>query len=214
MDRRTKKDSYYIYKAYWNSEPMVHLCGKRHAQRAGEMTEIRVYSNQPEVSLFVNGKLAGVKSTDKVFVFRIALREGMNTILAVAGSCRDSMTIEKVAKEPDIYVLPEVNERAEGVANWFNLLGDLDLKAPMEFPAGRYNIHCKLEEIARSKEAMEVTAKAVKLATNFELVPGAGMWDMMKTMTPEGMVKMAGSMMPEGFAESLNAKLIQIEKKD
>ena len=28
MDRLTKKDSYYIYKAYWNPEPMVHLCGK------------------------------------------------------------------------------------------------------------------------------------------------------------------------------------------
>ena len=31
----------------------------------------------------------------------------------------DTMTLEKVEKEPEIYVLPEVNERAEGVANWF-----------------------------------------------------------------------------------------------
>ena len=31
MDRATKKDSYYIYKAYWNPAPMVHLCGKRYA---------------------------------------------------------------------------------------------------------------------------------------------------------------------------------------
>lgn len=212
MDRRTKKDSYYIYKAYWNREPMVHLCGRRYAQRAGETTELRVYSNQPEVSLFLNGELAGVQSADKVFVFRAALKKGFNTILAVAGDCRDSMTIERVEKEPEIYVLPEVNERAEGVANWFSLMGDLDLKAPMEFPEGKYNIRCKLEDIAKSSEAMEVTAKAVKLATNFELAPGAGMWDMMKSMTPEAMVKMAGSMMPDGFAESLNAQLIQIDK--
>lgn len=212
MDRRTKKDSYYIYKAYWNREPMLHLCGRRYAQRAGETTEIRVYSNQPEVSLFLNGELAGVQSADKVFVFRATLKKGFNTILAVAGDCRDSMTIERVEKEPEIYVLPEVNERAEGVANWFSLMGDLDLKAPMEFPEGKYNIRCKLEDIAKSSEAMEVTAKAVKLATNFELAPGAGMWDMMKSMTPEAMVKMAGSMMPDGFAESLNAQLIQIDK--
>ena len=56
LDRKVKKDSYYIYQAYWNKKPMVHLCGKRYAQRAGEMTEIRVYSNQPSVTLFLNGE--------------------------------------------------------------------------------------------------------------------------------------------------------------
>ena len=81
------------------------------------------------------------------------------------------MTLEKVEKEPDIYVLPEVNERAEGVANWFKLAGDLDLKAPMEFPEGKYNVKCKMEELAECPEAMEIVAKAVKLATNFDVAP-------------------------------------------
>ena len=116
-------------------------------------------------------------------------------------------------KEPSIYVLPEVNERAEGVANWFKLAGDLDLKAPMEFPEGRYSVRDTMEEISRSPEAMEVVATAVKLATNMKVAPGEGMWDMMKSMSPEKMCKMAGSMMPEGFVESLNAKLTRIEKK-
>ncbi len=212
MDRRTKKDSYYIYKAYWNREPMVHLCGKRYAQRAGETTQIRVYSNLPTVSLFVNGELAHVMTADKVFVFDVALKDGFNSILAQAGGCKDSMTLEKVDKEPDIYVLPEVNERAEGVANWFKLAGDLDLKAPMEFPEGKYSVKCKMEEIAECPEAMEIVSKAVKLATNFDVRPGVGMWDMMKSMAPEGMVNMAGNMLPEGFLESLNAQLIKIDK--
>ena len=60
---------------------------------------------------------------------------------------------------------------------------------------------------------MPVTAKAMKLATNFDLAPGVGMWDMMKSMKPEDMTKMAGSMMPDGFVESLNAQLIQIDKE-
>ena len=214
MDRKTKKDSYYIYKAYWNKDPMVHLCGRRYAQRAGETTEIRIYSNQPTVSLFVNGELESVKSAEKVFVFSVALKNGFNTILAVAGGVKDSMAIEKVDKEPDIYVLPEVNERAEGVANWFRLAGNLDLKAPMEFPEGKYNVRCTMEEISKSPKAMEITAKAIKLATNFDLAPGQGMWDMMKTMKPEDMANMAGSMMPEGFVESLNAQLIQISRED
>ena len=44
------------------------------------------------------------------------------------------------------------------------------------------------------------------------VVPGEGMYDMMKSMTLDKMVEMAGSMAPDGFAESLNAKLIQIDK--
>lgn len=212
MDRKTKKDSYYIYKAYWNKEPMVHLCGKRYAQRAGETTQIRVYSNQPKVLLYINGKLVEEKTDNKVFVFEVALEEGYNTVLAVAGQVKDSMTIEKVEQEPSIYVLPEVNERAEGVANWFKLAGDLDLKAPMEFPEGKYSINDTMEEIAKSKEAMEIASKAIKLATNFLVAPGEGMWDMMKAMTPAGMMDMGGLLVPDGFLESLNAKLNKIDK--
>ena len=125
-----------------------------------------------------------------------------------------SMAIDKFDKEPDIYVLPDVNELAEGVSNLFMLAGNLDLKAPMEFPEGKYNVRCTMEEISKSPKAMEITAKAIKLATNFDLAPGQGMWDMMKTMKPEDMANMAGSMMPEGFVESLNAQLIQISRED
>ena len=182
MDRLTKKDSYYIYKAYWSKEPVLHLCGKRYAKRAGETTQIRVYSNQPVVSLYVNGELAEVMAADKVFVFTVALRDGFNSIVAAAGSCKDAMTIEKVAKEPDIYILPEVNERAEGVANWFKQVGNPDLKAPMEFPEGN-------------------------------IISDAGMWDMMKNATPEDMIVSAGSIAPKGIAESLNAQLIQFDKR-
>ena len=213
MDRKTKKDSYYIYKAYWNKAPMVHICGRRYAQRAGETTEIRVYSNEPMVTLYLNGEKVEEKSAEKVFVFRVALVEGQNIVVAVAGDVKDSITLEKVDKEPEIYVLPEVNERAEGVANWFSTIGAMDLKAPMEFPEGKYNIHCTMEEIAESPEALAVLTEAVKLAMNMKVTPGAGMWDMMKGMTPERIGQMAGNMIPEGFIESLNLKLTKIEKK-
>ena len=213
MDRKTKKDSYYVYQAYWSKTPMVHLCGKRYAQRAGETTEIKVYSNQPTVALYLNGKLVEEKSADKVFAFTVALEEGFNIVVAAAGSLKDSMTLEKVDKEPSIYVLPEVNERAEGVANWFKLAGDLDLEAPMEFPEGKYSVKDTMEELSKCPEAFEIVHNAVKLATNFDVAPGVGMWDMMRGMTPEKMCGMMGSAMPKGFLESINAKLIKIDKK-
>ena len=212
LDRKVKKDSYYIYQAYWNKKPMVHLCGKRYAQRAGETTEIRVYSNQPSVTLFLNGEKVEELSAEKVFVFTVALKDGFNILTAQAGDIKDTMTLEKVEKEPEIYVLPEVNERAEGVANWFSTVGDMDLKAPMEFPEGMYSIKDSLEELAKCPEAIEIAAKAVKLTMNMVVSPGEGMWDMMKGMSLERLGEMAGSLAPEGFIESLNGKLIQIKK--
>ncbi|MCD7841118.1 MAG: glycoside hydrolase family 2 protein [Lachnospiraceae bacterium] len=212
MDRKTKKDSYFIYQAYWTTKPMVHVCGRRYAQRAGETTEIRVYSNQPTVTLYLNGKLVEEQTAEKVFVFTVALAEGSNIVLAVAGDVKDSITLEKVEKEPSIYVLPEVNERNEGVANWFKLAGDLDLSAPMEFPEGKYSIRDTFEELAKCPEALEAAAEAFSLAMNMKMAPGEGMWDMMKAMTVEASLEMAGSLCPEGFAQSVNAKLIKFDK--
>lgn len=214
MDRKVKKDSFYLYKAYWNPQPMVHICGRRYAQRAGEHTEVRIYTNQPSVALKVNGlKLEEREVKDHVAVFTVPMEQGNNILVAEAGPVKDCISLEKVAEEPSIYVLPEVNERAEGVANWFKAAGSLDLDAPMEFPDGYYSIRDTMEEISRNEAALEIAAKAIKLATNMTVKPGEGMWDMMKNMSLEGMKDMMGSMMPEGFLESINARLIKIKKE-
>ena len=211
IDRKTKKDSYFVYQAYWTQTPMVHIAGRRHAQRAGETTEIKVYSNQDTVVLYVNGKEVGQQTAHRVFKFNAALNEGFNTIVAVAGDVKDSITLEKVAEEPGYYTLPEFNERQEGVANWFKQIGSMDLTAPMEFPEGYYSVKDTMEDLAKNEEALALAAKAVKLATNFDIKPGVGMWDMMKKMTPEAMSNMISGM-PEGFIESLNAQLIKVKK--
>ena len=212
MDRKIKKDSYFIYQAYWTKKPMVHVCGKRYAQRAGETTQIRVYSNQPTVTLYVNGKPVGTQSADKVFVFDVALQMGANIVVAAAGDVKDSATLERVEKEPAIYVLPEVSERAEGVANWFKRMGPLDLNAPMEFPEGRYSIRDRISDIAECDEAFAEIAEAMALATGFKIVKGQGMYNMLKDTTVEKMASLAGSTLPEGFLERLNARLNRFEK--
>ena len=161
--------------------------------------------------MYLNGEKVGEQTAEKVFVFEVALADGFNTIVAEAGDLKDTMTLEKVEKEPSIYVLPEVNERAEGVANWFKTVGDMDLKAPMEFPEGMYSIKDTMEELAQNGSAGNCR-KSFKLAMNMKLAPGEGMWDMMKAMTLEKVGEMAGSMIPEGFVESINAQLIKIKK--
>ncbi len=65
MDRKYKKDSFYAYKAWLRSPeeaPFVHLCGKRYIDRVEDVTKVTVYSNLPEVELFVNGESIGKKT--------------------------------------------------------------------------------------------------------------------------------------------------------
>ena len=190
---------------------MVHIAGRRHAQRAGETTEVKVYSNQDTVTLYLNGKEVATQTAHRVFKFSVTLEEGFNVLVAVADTVKDSITLEKVDTEPACYTLPEFNERQEGVANWFKQMGSLDLTAPMEFPEGCYSVRDSLEDLAKNEKAFAIAAKAVKLASNFDIKPGEGMWAMMKKMTPEAMASMI-STMPNGFIESLNAQLIKIKK--
>ena len=83
IDRQIKKDSFYLYKAYWNPEPMVHICSKRYGKRTDSAIDIKVYSNAPEISLYVNGAFFKKEQGQRVFLFRnIPLKEGFTTITA------------------------------------------------------------------------------------------------------------------------------------
>ena len=85
MDRKVKKESFYVYKAYWSREPFVHLCGRRYAQRTGDTVTVKVYSNQPEVSLYVNGQPFATQYGDKIFLFEnVPLGDGFTFLTATA----------------------------------------------------------------------------------------------------------------------------------
>ena len=84
-DRRVKKDAFFFYKAHWNSEPMVHITGRRFNPRDTPEVEIKVYSNCESVALRVNGKaLESQPGAGRVCVWRgVALQAGGNRIEAV-----------------------------------------------------------------------------------------------------------------------------------
>ena len=63
FDRKTKKDSFYLYKAWWSSDRFVHICSKRFVDRCGKKTTIKVYSTDDTVTLMVNGKTVGKKTS-------------------------------------------------------------------------------------------------------------------------------------------------------
>ena len=114
FDRKIKKDSFFLYKAYWNKIPFVHLCGKRFKERTGKMTTIKAYSNQREVSLYHNGKLVETKTGAYVFAFKVPLAKE-NHIKVIAGACEDTMVLYKVEKPNPDYKL---KGKSSNSANW------------------------------------------------------------------------------------------------
>ena len=104
FDRKTKKDSFYLYKAWWSSEPFVYIAGRRFVDRPNAKSTITVYSNQPTVTLYVNGKKLAAQTGEKVFRFPITVAGEMK-ITAVSGEHRDEIAIRKVDKPNPAYKL-------------------------------------------------------------------------------------------------------------
>lgn len=114
FDRKVRKDSFYLYKAYWSSEPFVHIAGKRRADREEAVTIVKVYTNQPRVSLFVNGVLKEEKNGNKVFEFRVPISKETH-IKAEAGACTDQAVFQKVPHPNPAYKLVKGKSSS---ANW------------------------------------------------------------------------------------------------
>ena len=140
MDRKYKKDSFYAYKAWLTSpevDPFVHLCSKRYVDRVEDVTKVTVYSNLPEVELFVNGVSIGKKTAPDHFFYFDVKNEGETAIVAKAGELTDEGKIRKVAERNMDYVLKEVG----AVLNWFDVVEK----------EGRFSINDKISDIMQSK---------------------------------------------------------------
>ncbi len=112
FDRRIKKDSFYIYKAWWSREPFVHLCGKRYKYRAENVTNVTVYSNQRQVSLYQNGQLVETKQGQHAFHFKLRM-DKENHLEARAGTLSDKAVIYKAAQPR-----PEYKVKKGKSQNW------------------------------------------------------------------------------------------------
>ena len=104
FDRKTKKDAFYLYKAWWSSEPFVYIAGRRFVDRPEAKTTITVYTNQPEVTLYINGVEYQKQTGDKVFRFQIDVKGEMK-IKARAGKLKDEISIRKVDTPNPTYKL-------------------------------------------------------------------------------------------------------------
>ena len=208
-DRKIKKDSFYLYKAYWTNEPMVHITSKRYINRCEDETKVIVYSNLNEVSLYVDGNLFETKPCDKVVEFTVPLNKSIK-LLAVAGDVKDTSFIKKVKKEDLSYML---EGKTESVVNWFDKEGN---SVSLTFNPGYFSIKDKIKTIQADENASKVL-KAFMDKMMVELdkmgisIP-AGMIKMMGGFTIERLAKMAGERLPQEMVAKINSELQQCKK--
>ncbi|MBO5952879.1 MAG: glycoside hydrolase family 2 protein [Oscillospiraceae bacterium] len=198
IDRKYKKDSFYAYKAWLNPEPMVHICGKRYIDRVEDVTKVTVYSNQPEVELFVNGQSVGKQQNNGLpFFYFDVPNAGESKLVAVAGDLRDESTIRKVDTFNEDYRLREKT----AVLNWFDI-------TEVE---GHLSLNDKIGDILAAPQGKQVFGmlmmKMMPKGENGEPAKVAGfemtdsMMQMMASFTLIRMITMAGGMMGASFTK-------------
>ena len=212
FDRKYKKDAFYAYKAWLSDEPFVHICGKRYVDRVEAVTKVTVYSNQPVVELFANGKSLGTKKSGEHFFYFDVPNEGETALAAVAGECRDESLIRKTETFNEAYRLREKG----AVLNWFDITA----------PEGYYSLNDKLSEIVKSAEGRTVVQELMSGVmsrmgggnegeTEASLQNAEKMMEMMGSFTVIRLMNLMGAAGPGLTKEEMlavNERLNQIKK--
>lgn len=204
FDRSQKKDAFYVYKAAWSSEPFVHIAGRRRAERAEDVTEVIVYSNQDRVVLSVDGVEIGAASGRRVFRFQVPLT-GEHEVTARSGASTDTITLRKVDKVSAASVMPTTT-----IANWFD-------EAELPSPAGFFSVRDSLGDIKQSEDGARVIASVMEAVATSRGEVGQGveippaMQAIVDRMSVEKLIKQAGGVSLEHVA-ALNAQLNLIAK--
>jgi beta-galactosidase len=204
IDRKLKKDAFYLYKAYWSKTPFVHVCGRRYVERTEDVTEIKVYSNEQSVTLFVDGVERETSEGSKVFKFKVPIT-GTHKIRAVSGTCEDEITVKKVQKSNQDYIF---NKQGD-VVNWF----DRD-----DFKADHYSISDTLGELAQNEMANAIVQRLMAQASASRgdvaesVKDNPALQRMMQRMTLVSLLKQAGDAVREEQMKALNDALQKIPK--
>ncbi len=221
-DRKTKKDAFYIYQAYWTTEPMVHVCGERFVDRAPEERNVTVYTNCPSVTLIVNGaEVATKEAVDHAVVFEnVELNDGANTVTAVSGDVKgNTITLNAVSEHNYAYDLPEGNQ----AANWFDDPAAVAAREAFKYPKGYYSIKDKVSVLMANEQTAAILGDLMSAFTNSPMMSsmnisidaGEGdnpMGEFMGMMRLSDMLKMAGSMVSTEMKQQLNEALTKIKK--
>ncbi len=215
-DRKEKKDAFYVYKAWWNPEPMVFVSGGRFVNRGpGAERDVIVYTNCDQVTLVVNGQDVATKAAvDHMIVFEGVVVDGENVITAYCGDVKaNTITLNGQAAPDYSYILPEGNQGA----NWFNDPAAVAARNSLKYPKGYYSIKDKVGTLLANPECAAILGGLLQAMTGGGDMMGMGqmsedMQQMFYMMRLSDMLKMAGDKFPADAKIALNEALTKIKK--
>ena len=93
-DHVTKKDTFYLYKAWWSSELFVHICGKNYTKKNSRV--IKCYTNDGDsASLYVNNTFIETKSvTNNIVEFTAYNFSSGDKVKVITTNSTDTFTFE------------------------------------------------------------------------------------------------------------------------
>jgi beta-galactosidase len=94
-DHITKKDTFYLYKAWWNPTPFIHICGQNYTKTIDRV--IKCYTNfgsTDNISLYVNDTLIEtVNPSNYIAQFTLYTFTTGDEIKVSCGNVEDSFII-------------------------------------------------------------------------------------------------------------------------
>jgi len=213
-DRKIKKDSFYIYKAYWSDEKFVHLTGKRYQLRSEKFTTFKVYSNLSPLTLYHNNKkIETIHSDNKVFLFK-NIKLNRQNYIRIEGMDNDKVIIDegifkKVIKQKKQYIMSKDAKNTtkmfkadEKVSNWFD---DVVIK-PLEITDDVYSTKVRISELMENEEAKAVVMKYLEEMTKHP------MFKMAAKMSIDQIAEMKSDLFSDKLMYVLNKELIKIKR--
>ena len=95
-DHVTKKDTFYLYKAWWSSQKFVHICGKNYTKKVDRA--IKCYTNDGStLSIYVNNSptpAETVNVVDNIALFTSTTYQSGDTIRVQGDNTNDTFTFE------------------------------------------------------------------------------------------------------------------------
>ncbi|NOU62686.1 beta-galactosidase [Paenibacillus sp. LMG 31461] len=212
IDRKIKKDAYYLYKAYWSKIPFVHIAGRRFANRHRELNDIVILSNISSIKVYKDQLLLKEINSEKPvkLVQDLSLTAGENHLKVVGvdehGTIYTDEIVLHYTMELDNSYVYIKKEEARLVVNWFEKFDLTDVKE-IELKESCYSTFDTIEDLYTNEKAKEVFLKYFDHTTHnprFELTKGV--------MSIEKMSKLSFFNIPKELLTVINKELNVIKK--
>lgn len=214
IDRKIKKDAFYLCKAYWSKELFIKLAGSRFVNRHEELNDIVVLSNIDNIKLYLNGKLVDeINDKEPMKKFsNVKLELGENIVKVEAidnnkNTYTDEITLNRTEDADESYVLKKP-ETTTHVTNWFQKFDLTDVQE-VTLKEGYYSTFDTLDELYKSEEAKAVFKKYFG-----DIAESDQMSAMRGLMTIDSMSKRSRFNIPKELLSVINKELNVIPKTE